>query len=241
MKNRILSGIISTLMMAFSLVNVSVSADTIDKNDYSLSDILIVKKNILNISNEEKDINNDGSTDFLDLMILKNLLLKDVPEVESSSVVVYFSCTGNTEKIAKNIAEVTNSDIFEIVPSVPYTSDDLDYSNDNSRTSIEQNDINARPEISVTFENIDDYDTIYLGYPIWWGDAPKIMYTFVESYDFTDKTIVPFCTSGGSGISGSEDSLKKSCKGSAVWLDGKRFKGSETTTEISSWIDTLIK
>lgn len=241
MKSRILSGIISTLMMAFSLVNVSASADTINKDDYSLSDILIVKKNILNISNEEKDVNNDGSTDFLDLMILKNLLLKDIPEVESSSVVVYFSCTGNTEKVAKNIAEVTNSDIFEIVPSVPYTSDDLDYSNDSSRTSIEQNDINARPEISVTFENIDDYDTIYLGYPIWWGDAPKIMYTFVESYDFTDKTIVPFCTSGGSGISGSVDSLKKSCKGSAVWLDGKRFKGSETTTEISSWIDTLIK
>lgn len=235
MKKKILSILISMVMTVISLINVGViiNAETIQDN-YSIIDILIVKKNILNISQQEDDINKDGLTNFLDLVILKNMLLSEIPTYENNSVVVYFSCTGNTESIAKTIAEVSNSDIFEIIPTVPYTNDDLNYNNDNSRTSIEQNDSSARPEISVTFENIQDYDTIYLGYPIWWGQAPKIMYTFIESYDFTNKTIIPFCTSASSSIGSSATNLKKSCNGDAIWLDGKRFKGSENTTDISN-------
>ena len=218
--------------------NIIANAETLE-NDYSVNDILTVKKHILGISTEEKDINNDGVTNILDLIVIKNTLLKDVPNIESNSVVVYFSCTGNTEKIANSIAEVTDSDIFEIVPTIPYTDEDLNYGNDESRTSIEQNDDTSRPEIAITFENLEDYDTIYLGYPIWWGQAPKIVYTFVESYDFTGKDIIPFCTSGSSSIGSSAENLKNACNGDANWLEGKRFNGSEDKDTISQWINSL--
>ena len=161
------------------------------------------------------------------------------PTQDSTSVVVYFSCTGNTEKIANSIAEVTDSDTFEIVPTIPYTDEDLNYGNDESRTSIEQNDDTSRPEIAITFENLEDYDTIYLGYPIWWGQAPKIVYTFVESYDFTGKDIIPFCTSGSSSIGSSAENLKNACNGDANWLEGKRFSSDTSKEEVSNWINSI--
>ncbi len=161
------------------------------------------------------------------------------PTQNSTSVVVYFSCTGNTKKVANTIAEVTNSDIFEIFPAVPYTDEDLNYNDDKSRVNYENNDDAIRPEIAITFENLEDYDTIYLGYPIWWGQAPKILYTFVESYDFTGKDIVPFCTSGSSDIGNSAYGLESVCNGSANWLQGRRFSSDVSTEEISNWIDSI--
>ncbi len=239
-KRKILSIIVSALVISSNLINTNIitNAETLE-NEYSISDVLTIKKHILGISTEEKDINNDGVTNILDLIVIKNILLEDVPNVESTSVVVYFSCTGNTENIANNIAEVTNSDIFEIVPTIPYTDEDLDYNDDQSRVNYENNDDTIRPEIAITFENLEDYDTIYLGYPIWWGQAPKILYTFIESYDFTGKNIVPFCTSGGSSIGSSAENLKNACNGDANWLEGKRFNGSEDKDRVSNWIDTL--
>ncbi|MCM1578160.1 MAG: flavodoxin, partial [Ruminococcus sp.] len=122
------------------------------------------------------------------------------PQVQESKILVaYFSATNTTEGVAKRIADGLNADIYEIIPAEPYTSADLDYGDNNSRSTIEMNDPNSRPAISGSVENMGQYDIIFIGYPIWWGDAPRIVSTFMESYDFSGKTIVPFCTSGGSG------------------------------------------
>ena len=118
------------------------------------------------------------------------------------------------------------------------TEEDLDYSNDNCRANQEQNDDTARPEISDTVENIDEYDVVFIGHPIWWGIEPRIIDTFLESYDFSGKTMVDFCTSGGSGISESESNLKEICPDS-VWLEGKRFLGSSSHDDIADWVDNM--
>lgn len=144
-------------------------------------------------------------------------------EQTSQVLVAYFSATGTTKGVAEKIAQGLNADLFEIVPAQPYTDEDLDYGNDQSRTSIEMNDPSSRPEIANTIENIDQYDTIYLGYPIWWGQAPKIMDTFVESYDLAGKIIIPFCTSGSSGIGSSATNLETLTNG-ATWKEGRRPK-----------------
>lgn len=154
----------------------------------------------------------------------------------SKIMVVYFSCTNHTEQIAKLIANYYNINPIQIEAMIPYTSTDLNYSNSNSRTSLEQNDDSSRPEIKNEID-ISNYDYIYLGYPIWWGQAPKIMYTFVEGHDLTDKTIIPFCTSGSSGIGTSATNLAKNQKG--VWLTGKRFSTNETKENIENWIKSL--
>lgn len=127
----------------------------------------------------------------------------ETPEepASSKSIVVYFSCTGNTKAVAEIIAEKQGADIYEIVPEQPYTDEDLDYGNRSSRSTSEQNDSSSRPAISGSID-LDGYDTVYVGYPIWWADMPRIMYTFFDTYDFSGKTIAPFCTSGGSGLSG---------------------------------------
>lgn len=159
---------------------------------------------------------------------------------ESSKVLVaYFSCTGSTEKVAEKIAKASNGDIYKIEAKVPYTADDLNYNNASCRANQEQNNSSARPEINGIIENIDDYDTIYIGYPIWWGDCPKIICTFMESYDFSNKTVIPFCTSGSSGISTSEDTLKSLVN--ANWLSGKRFNSNVSEDEIKVWIDEVNK
>lgn len=126
---------------------------------------------------------------------------------DSEALVVYFSATGNTESLAHIIAKTAGADICEIVPSDPYTSEDLNYNSD-CRAYAEQQDDSARPEIEPLSVNIDDYDRIILGYPIWWGTLPKVIYTFAETYDLSGKTILPFCTSGGSGISTSVSALQ---------------------------------
>jgi flavodoxin len=154
------------------------------------------------------------------------------------TLVVYFSCTGKTETVASYIAGETGGKRYKIVPVTPYTSADLNYSDNNCRANREQNDASARPAIKDDTENMENYDIIFLGYPIWWGQAPKIMYTFLENHDFSGKTIVPFCTSGSSGIGSSSTNLHRLAP-SANWISGRRFSGGAGRTEISVWIDSL--
>lgn len=154
------------------------------------------------------------------------------------ALVVYFSCTNTTKGIADRIAEVTEADAWRIEPEEPYTSEDLDYSNSSCRANREQNDPSARPAIKGRCEDIADYDVIFLGYPIWWGKAPKVIFTFLEGHDLTGKTIVPFCTSHSSGIGSSDTDLHQLAAG-AEWKQGRRFNGSETEETIKNWIESM--
>ncbi len=154
-------------------------------------------------------------------------------------LVIYFSATGTTKKIAEKIASIEKADLYEIVPKEPYSDEDLDYNDDNSRATKEQNDPNVRPEyedIDLDIEN--DYSTIFLGYPIWWGQEPRIMDTFVESYNFDGITIIPFCTSGSSSIDTSSNNLATKA-GTGNWLAGNIFSGSSSDDEIEDWIAEL--
>ena len=160
------------------------------------------------------------------------------PEVGTDVLMAYFSATGNTENIAEHLVSILDADLYEIVPQVPYTSEDLNYSNSDCRANQEQNDPTARPAISGSVENLEDYEVIFLGYPIWWGDAPKILSTFLETYEFGGKTIVPFCTSGSSSIGGSVSDLEALTDG-ATWLEGQRFSGSASRESVSQWVGSL--
>lgn len=157
---------------------------------------------------------------------------------EEKSLVVYFSATGTTKGVAQKIASALGADIYEIKPAQPYTADDLNYSDSNSRSTREQNDSAARPEISGSAPSFAGYDKIYIGYPIWWGEEPRIMDTFVESYNFSGITMIPFCTSGGSGV-GRSDSNLASRAGSGNWKSGIRFSSGVSESEIKSWADGI--
>lgn len=156
----------------------------------------------------------------------------------NKSIVIYFSRTNNTERIAEFIIEETGSDSYEISAKDPYSDEDINYNNSNSRANREQNDPTARPEIGSETIDLSSYDVIYLGYPIWWGQAPKIMYTFVESYDLSGKTMVPFCTSASSGIGSSATNLAQSAQ-SANWLTGRRFTSSTAKNEVTTWLVSI--
>ncbi len=159
-------------------------------------------------------------------------------EEDGGTLVVYFSVTGNTKSVAEKIAEITGADIYEIKAAQEYTDDDINYNDSDSRTSKEQNDSSARPEIGSEEISLDGYSTIYIGYPIWWGEEPRIMDTFVESYNFDGITVIPFCTSGSSGIGKSGQNLADNA-GSGNWLEGKRFGGNASDDEIKAWIEGL--
>lgn len=159
----------------------------------------------------------------------------ETKDTENKSLVVYFSATGNTKTLAEKIAKETGSDIFEIEPKQAYTRDDLNYNNSDCRANKEQNDENARPEIANKPENIENYDTVFIGYPIWWGTMPKIINTFLDTYDLSGKTVMPFCTSGGSGISTSVESIKSSCPNADV-KNGFRGTSSTSSSQISQWL-----
>lgn len=160
------------------------------------------------------------------------------PGGNGRSLVVYFSCTNTTKGIAEQIATITSSGTHRIEPAVAYTSADLNYNNSSSRTNREQNDPSARPAIGNALEGLTDYDVVFLGYPIWWGKAPKIISTFLESYDLSGKTVVPFCTSHSSGI-GSSDTDLHALASQAVWKPGRRFGGNETREAVRAWIESL--
>ncbi len=157
---------------------------------------------------------------------------------DGRALVVYFSCTNTTKGIADRIAETTGAATWRIVPSEAYTSEDLNYNDPSSRANREQNDPSARPVISGKLENLSGYDVVFLGYPIWWGKAPKILFSFLESYDFSGKALVPFCTSGSSGIGSSDTDLHASAP-NAGWKQGRRFGGNESEAAIREWIEGL--
>ena len=155
------------------------------------------------------------------------------PAPEGGKVLVaYFSATGNTRPVAEKVAEVSGGDLFEIVPAQPYTSADLNYNTD-CRANAEQNDPNARPAIQNAVEDMDQYEAVLIGYPIWWGRAPKIIHTFLETYDLSGKTVATFCTSGGSGH---EDATLRGYEPDATWLEGRRFSG---TSQVEEWVNGL--
>lgn len=155
----------------------------------------------------------------------------------SEILIVYFSCTNTTEAIAKHIEAETKGALYEIVAEVPYTEEDLKYYT-NGRADKEQADSTARPAISGSVENFDKYDVVFLGYPIWHGQAPRIIYTFLESYDFSGKMIIPFCTSHSSGIGNSDTNLHTLAP-SAKWTSGRRFAAGTTQKTVSGWIDSF--
>lgn len=162
----------------------------------------------------------------------------DTGSTGSQVLVAYFSATGTTEGVAENIAGGLDADLYEIVPEEPYTDADLDYHDNNSRSTVEMNDPSSRPAISGSVENMEQYSIVFIGYPIWWGEAPRIVSTFMESYDFSGKTIVPFCTSGGSGIGSSASNLEGLTTG-ATWLDGRRLNGSDSLDTVMEWVNDL--
>ncbi len=155
----------------------------------------------------------------------------------NKALVAYFSASGVTAKIAKILAEEIGADLFEIKPTVPYTSADLNWMNKNSRSTLEMKDSSSRPAISQKLANVSDYDTVFVGFPIWWYVAPTIINTFLESYDLSGKTIVPFATSGGSGMGKTNQALKASCPNSRL-LDGKVLNRA-SGKEISAWAGSL--
>lgn len=154
-------------------------------------------------------------------------------------LVVYFSGTGTTRDVAKKIKKATGAKLYQIKAEEPYTSEDLDYSNDNCRANVEQQDETVRPKIDGKVKNIQKYDVIFLGYPIWWGKEPMIIQTFLESYNLEDKKIVPFCTSGGSGISGSMKGIEAAVKGAKV-VEGKDLTDL-SSKDIAKWAKNKVK
>ena len=154
------------------------------------------------------------------------------------TLVVYFSATGTTKGVAEKIASITGADTYEIKAAKEYTDADLDWNDPDSRTTHEQNDASVRPEIGSDPVSLEGYKTVYIGYPIWWGEEPRIMDTFVESHDFDGITMIPFCTSGSSDIGKSAKNLADNA-GSGNCLEGARFAGGASEDEIRSWIDGM--
>ena len=161
-------------------------------------------------------------------------------ESGGGTLVVYYSATGNTESVANAIAAATGSDLFELEPAEPYTDADLNWKDDNSRVSIEHNNPDDRVvELTAsTVDNWDSYDTVYIGYPIWWGIAAWPVDTFVKANDFTGKTVIPFCTAASSGL-GESGELLEELAGSGEWLEGQRFRSGASESDVTDWINGL--
>ena len=156
----------------------------------------------------------------------------------SKKLVAYFSASGTTKKAAERLAKATGADLFEIKPKVPYSSADLNWMDKKSRSSVEMSDPSSRPEIAEKIPNLADYDTVFLGFPIWWYVAPTIINTFLESYNLKGKTIIPFATSGGSGMGKTNEKLAPNCTGAKL-LHGKVFNSYSSKADLSAWVETL--
>ena len=155
-------------------------------------------------------------------------------------LVAYFSATGTTKKVAEKLAKATGGNLFEIKPQVEYTSEDLNWNDKKSRSSVEMNDEFSRPEIENVVENIDDYDTVFVGFPVWWYIPPRIIQTFIEKHNLSGKKIITFVTSGGSGIKGSTDFLKENYSDLNI-IEGKRFGWNESLESIGAWVEKIKK
>lgn len=159
----------------------------------------------------------------------------------NKTLVAYFSASGVTRKAAENLAQAAGADLYEIKPAVPYTREDLDWTNKNSRSSMEMNDKASRPAIADTAADISEYDIIFLGFPIWWYVAPTIINTFLESYDFSGKKIVLFATSGGSGFGKAVEGLKLSVSPDTVIEEGKLLNDTSSATDLKAWAESVMQ
>lgn len=234
-KKKIIPVILSTMLLITSLTGCG-------GNDKNIVPESTVKEDSVIESTISESVTESGSDEDVSKTpesptteTTENISEKDT----ARTLVIYFSATGTTKGVAEKIASVTGADLYEIVPKETYTDADLNYNDSGTRATREQNDPDARPE----FETIDldienNYSTVFLGYPIWWGQEPRIMDTFVESYDFSGITVIPFCTSGSSGIGNSGRNLSEKA-GSGRWLDGNRFSGSVSEDDLKSWISGL--
>ena len=153
-------------------------------------------------------------------------------------LVAYFSASGVTAQVAQTLAQAASADVYEIEPAVPYSAADLDWMNPKSRSSVEMKDPSSRPAINGQVDNMADYDVVFVGFPIWWYVAPTIIQTFLESYDFSGKTIIPFATSGGSGLGRTNEKLQQSCPG-ATLRSGKLLNGHPSVEALKKWVDSL--
>ena len=154
-------------------------------------------------------------------------------------LVAYFSASGVTGKVAANLAKAIGADLYEIAPEIPYTNADLNWMNKKSRSSVEMNDRSSRPAIGTKVDDMSAYDTVFVGFPIWWYREPSIIDTFAESYDFSGKTIVPFATSGGSGLGDTIKNLKAICPGANI-VEGQRFAASVSESDLKKWAEIFI-
>ena len=157
----------------------------------------------------------------------------------SKTLIAYFSASGETERLAHTLAAVTGGDLHEIVPAEPYTAADLDWNNRTSRSSVEMNDPASRPAVANRVADMGAYDVVFVGFPIWWYVAPTIVSTFLEAYDFAGKTVIPFATSGGSGMGRTGEALRACCSPETRWLPGKRFASRADEAELRAWMDGL--
>ncbi len=193
---------------------------------------------VLNTASDSNAANDGGISPDQLTESTKETDQKDPPYKKDTKIaVVVFSATGTTKAVADKIAVLTGADIIEIIPARPYSAEDLNYNDPDSRTSKEQNDPDARPEIAKEIL-LNGYTTVFLGYPIWWGQAPRILSTFVENHDFTGITVIPFCTSGSVDIGQSDDALAEQA-GSGTWRSGKRFSGNVAESDLQKWINDM--
>ena len=212
-----ITSILLALVLVFSFAACSNNSDNSESTANSTTSTPAGKQS----TDESSDNNTDSSSN-------------------SKILVVYYSATGSTKAVADTIADTTGADLFEITPVVPYTSDDLNWTNDNSRVSVEHNDESKRdvPLTKTTPDNWADYDTVFIGYPIWWGIAAWPVNNFVEGNDFTGKTVIPFCTSSSSGLGQSGD-LLADMAGTGNWQDGERFSSGASSSKVESWVNGL--
>ena len=157
----------------------------------------------------------------------------------SKKLVAYFSASGVTARLAKNLAEAAGADLYEIKPEVPYSDADLDWNDTRARSTIEMHDLSFRPALAAMDANIADYDVVFIGFPIWWYIAPTIINTFLESYDFSGKTVVPFATSGGSKMGKTVEKLRPSVSGKAVLKEGKLLSARASKDELAKWLKEI--
>ena len=212
-----LTSILLSLVLVFSFAACSNSSN----NDTSTTNSTTSAPADTQSTNESSDNNTDSSSN-------------------SKILVVYYSATGSTKAVAETIADTAGADLFEITPVDPYTSDDLNWTNDNSRVSVEHNDESKRDVAltKTTPDNWADYDTVFIGYPIWWGIAAWPVNNFVKDNDFTGKTVIPFCTSASSGLGQSGD-LLADMAGTGNWQDGERFSSGASSSKVESWVNGL--
>ncbi|MBQ2347401.1 MAG: hypothetical protein II388_03385 [Clostridia bacterium] len=240
---------VSAMMTTSGTIKTSADADAFsaatEKTTYTIQDVRNLQGFILakpveeDLTGKSYDLNGDDRWDVYDLCLMRREVLKNPNTAyDNDTLVIYFSRTGNTEKIAEYLIDITNADSYVIEAAVPYSDADIKYQDDNCRANKEQNDKSVRPEIANPIASIDSYDTIFLGYPIWWGQEPRIIDTFLESYDFSDKTVIPFCTSASSGIATSEKNIKALVP-IGNQLEGRRFSSGATKEDVKAWYDTL--